>query len=292
MELRQFGNTDLKVSAIGYGAGQIGDLSVEDSKVERILNIALDNGINLIDTARGYFASEERIGKFISNRRGEFILSTKVGYGVDGEADWSFNSVTLGIEDALKKMKTDYIDIVHLHSCSLNELKKGVAIEALQYAQSEGKIRYTAYSGENEQLEYAINSDQFNSIQTSFNICDLSDLFYRLPLAKEKGLGVIAKRPLANAPWRFSEQPVGHYCEDYWLRLRKMNLDLGIDLQEAALRFSAFTWGIDSCIIGTTNESHLSKNLRLLEKGKLPQEIIDRIINAFQYNDDNWIGLV
>ena len=292
MDLRQFGNTELKVSAIGYGAGQIGDLAVEDSKVEKILNTAIESGINLIDTARGYFASEERIGKFISHRRDEFVLSTKVGYGVEGENDWSFNSITIGIEEALKKMKTDYIDIVHLHSCSLEELKKGEAIEALEYAQVEGKIRCTAYSGENEELEYAINTGRFDSVQTSFNICDQADLFYRLPLAKEKGLGVIAKRPLANAPWRFSEQPVGHYCEDYWLRLRQMNLDLGMDLHEAALRFSAFTWGIDSCIIGTTSVDHLSKNLIALEKGKLPQEIIDQIITAFQNNDDNWIGLV
>lgn len=292
MDLRQFGNTNLKVSAIGYGAGQIGDLAVEDSKVEKILNTALDNGINLIDTARGYFASEDRIGKFVSHRRDEFVLSTKVGYDVEGEADWSYSSVIIGIEDALKKMKTDYIDIVHLHSCSLKELQKGEAAEALIKAKADGKIHCTAYSGENEELEYAINSNQFDSIQTSFNICDQSDLYHRLPLAKEKGLGLIAKRPLANAPWRFAEQPAGHYCEDYWLRLKQMNLDLGIDLHEIALRFSAFTWGIDSIIIGTTNIDHLLKNLRLIEKGKLPQEIIDQITNSFRTNDNNWIGLV
>ncbi|MCL6494566.1 MAG: aldo/keto reductase [Ignavibacterium sp.] len=84
MIYRKFGNTDLQVSAIGFGAGEIGDYNLPDSEVEKLLNTALDLGINLIDTARGYYASEERIGKFISHRRGEFILSTKVGYGIDG----------------------------------------------------------------------------------------------------------------------------------------------------------------------------------------------------------------
>ena len=292
MDIRNFGDTKLKVSALGFGAGEIGDFAVDDKNVEIILNSALDFGINLIDTARGYYASEERIGKFISRRRNEFVLSTKVGYSVEGEEDWSYNCIIKGIDEALTKMKTDVIDIVHLHTCDLEVLKSGEAIDALDKAKEEGKIKLTAYSGENEDLLFAINCGRFDSVQSSFNICDQRNLYSNLPKAKEKAMGFIAKRPIANAPWRFTERPAGHYCEEYWQRLQKMNLNIDMDLYEAALRFSAFTWGIDTCIVGTTNLKHLKRNIEIVEKGKLPEDIIEVIKSAFQKNDDNWIGQV
>lgn len=288
--LRNFGDTNLKVSALGFGAGEIGDLSIDSKTVDIILNTALDLGINLIDTARGYYASESRIGLYISRRRNEFVISTKVGYGIDGEKDWSYNSITIGINDALIKMKTDVIDIVHLHTCDLEVLKNGEAIDALDKAKADGKIKFLAYSGENENLEYAINCGRFDCVQSSFNICDQRNLYSNLPHAKEKGMGFIAKRPIANAPWRFAERPAGHYCEEYWQRLYKMNLNIDMDLYEAALRFSAFTWGIDTCIVGTTNPEHLKRNVEIIEKGKLPEEVITIIKNAFQKNDVNWVG--
>ena len=292
MDLRNFGNTNLKVSALGFGAGEIGDFAVDDKTVDKILNSALDLGINLIDTARGYYASEERIGKFISHRRNEFVLSTKVGYGIEREEDWSYNAVAKGIDEALKKMKTDVIDIVHLHSCSAEVLRSSEVIDALDKAKEEGKIKLAAYSGENEDLEYAINCERFDSVQSSYNICDQRNLYSNLPRAKERGLGFIAKRPIANAPWRFAEKPSGHYCEEYWLRLQKMNLNFEMDMYELALRFSAFTWGIDSCIVGTTNLDHLKRNIEIIEKGKLPEEIINIIKESFIKNDVNWVGQV
>jgi aryl-alcohol dehydrogenase-like predicted oxidoreductase len=140
MIYNKFGNTGLEVSALGFGAGEIGDFNIDEKSVEKILNFALDNEINLIDTARGYYASEDRIGRFISNRRKEFILSTKVGYGIENEPDWSYSSVVKGVEEALVKLKTDYIDIVHLHSCSLEILNKGEVIEALLKTKKKEKL--------------------------------------------------------------------------------------------------------------------------------------------------------
>jgi aryl-alcohol dehydrogenase-like predicted oxidoreductase len=81
------------------------------------------------------------------------------------------------------------------------------------------------------------------------------------------GLGVIAKRPAANAAWRFKELPAGMYAEEYWHRLKRMNLHHHFNLQEIALRFAAFTWGVDSVIVGTTDIKHLKENVKLIEKG-------------------------
>jgi len=77
MIYRKFGNTEIKVSALGFGAGEIGDYAVSESDSEKILNTVLDLGINLIDTARGYYASEERIGKYISYRRKEYFAARR-----------------------------------------------------------------------------------------------------------------------------------------------------------------------------------------------------------------------
>lgn len=288
MIYKELGKSGLKVSALGFGAGEIGDYNISDSQVEKLLNTALDLGINLIDTARGYYASEERIGKFISHRRDEFILSTKVGYGIEGYTDWTYKIILSGIDEALKKLKTDYLDIVHLHSCSLEVLKSGEVIDALLKAKEEGKIRFAAYSGENDALEYAILSDKFDSIMTSVNICDQHSLNKIIPLAKEKRLGVIAKRPIANAPWRFERRPTGNYAEEYWLRWQEMNLQEKQNWLEIFLRFTAFADGIDSSIIGTTSINHLKSNIEIINKGPLESDLINLLKSSYKAE---WIGL-
>ncbi|WP_442598816.1 aldo/keto reductase [Neobacillus sp. D3-1R] len=291
--MREFGQTGLKVSVLGFGAGHIGDSKMDDSSAETLLNEVLDAGITLIDTARGYGLSEERIGKFLSKRRQEFVLSTKVGYSVPGFEDWTYDCIMAGVDLALKTMKTDYIDIVHLHSCPLETLQKGEVVEALQETVKTGKVRVAAYSGENEALEYAISTGAFGSIQTSINICDQRVIDNGLAQANTKSMGVIAKRPIANAPWRFNERPVGHYSEVYWERLQKMNLNPhGIDLGELALRFTAYLDGVSSCIVGTGNLEHLKHNVKLVEKGPLPVDMVNEIRAAFKRHDDNWIGQV
>jgi aryl-alcohol dehydrogenase-like predicted oxidoreductase len=124
----------------------------------------------------------------------------------------------------------------------------------------------------------------------SLNICDQKIIDRILHIAKKKGMGFIAKRPIANAPWRFTEQPVGNYAEEYWHRWKAMKLKLGMDELEVAIRFSAFTYGVDSCIVGTTNIEHIKKNAELINNGKLPEEIDTQIKNSFRQNDRNWIG--
>ena len=147
MELRNFADTGIKVSTLGFGAGQIGDHSISEIEIEKILNTILDYGINLIDTARSYGCSEERIGRHLSHRRSEFILSTKIGYGIEGYKDWTYDCITAGIETALQTLRTDYIDIVHFHSCPIETLQNTNVIEALNKAVEAGKVRVAAYSG-------------------------------------------------------------------------------------------------------------------------------------------------
>lgn len=293
LEKRAFGKTGINVFPLGFGAGHIGLDGQDEKQVECLLNELLEMGINLIDTARGYGHSEERIGKFLSHRRQDYVLSTKVGYDVPGYQDWTKEIITAGINRALTVLKTDYLDIVHLHSCDLEILQRGEVIESLLEAKKQGKIRAAAYSGENEALQYAVDLDVFDSIECSVNLVDLNSLDQQVKLAKEKQMGVIAKRPIANAPWRYEERPTGLYVEPYWDRLQLMQLPTEeFSMQELALRFIGFEPLVDNFIIGSSNIAHMKENLLILEKGPLPKEVVDRIKEEFKKHGANWTGQV
>lgn len=290
---RAFGRQGFTVSTLGYGAGPIGDPSLSEAHAGTVLNLALDRGITLIDTARSYGLSEERIGRHLAHRRDQFVLSTKVGYGVPGHADWTYGSVLAGVDAALERMRTDHLDIVHLHSCPLQTLQQGEAIRALHKAREQGKLRVAAYSGENAELLWAIECGHFGGVECSVNLFDQRCLDEALPLAEARGIGVIAKRPLANAPWRFARQPVGDYCEAYWLRWHAMQLEAhGTAWEELALRFAVYAPGVCSAIVGTTSVEHLQQNSLYAERGALPQARFEAIRHAFMRHDHNWIGQI
>ena len=290
---RPLGNTDLQVSVLGFGAGPVGDPGLSEAEAEALLNGVLDAGINLLDTAPSYGQSEERIGRALQGRRQDFVLSTKCGYGVPGVEDWTGPCITQGIDLALRRLRTDYLDLVHFHSCPVEVLERPGVVDALRQAVAQGKVRVAAYSGESAPLSWALHSGAFGSVQTSVNVFDQRVLDWALPLAAEKGIGVIAKRPLGNAPWRHSERPGAPDVATYWDRMRTMGLDTGgLDWSELALRFAAFVPGVASCIVGTTRLENLQRNVRALEQGPLPADLVDRIRGAFRRNDQGWDGLI
>lgn len=258
-----------------------------------MLNNILEREINFFDTARSYGSSEERIGKIFKKKRDQIIISTKIGDGIEGFSDWTYDSIKEGLNISLGKLQTDYIDIVHLHSYNLEILKNGDVIKALTDSKKEGKIRLVAYSGENQELEFSLINDIFEVIQISINIFDQRGIDNYLKIADENKIGVIAKRPIANAPWRYDERPVGNYCEEYWQRMKKMNLKIDkYELQQLALRFCVFTKGVSTAIVGTKNLQHLDENIKIISKGKLDDQIYSNIRKSFKINDNNWIGQI
>jgi aryl-alcohol dehydrogenase-like predicted oxidoreductase len=294
MEHRPFGNTGLTVSVLGLGAGHIGDAGASEDEVGHLLNAALDLGVTFVDTARGYGLSEERIGRHLAHRRGDFVLSTKGGYGADGAPDWSAEAVTLGIEQALRRMRTDVIDVFFLHSCPRDVLERGDVPGALLRAREQGKVRVAGYSGENEALAWAVESPLFGAIQCSVNLCDQRSLGREVPAAAGRGMGVVAKRPIANAPWRFAERPVGDYCETYWERLRAMGGDAlrdGRSWLELALGFAAFAPGVSTAILGTKTLANLEAAARAVA-APMDDATVKRLEEAFRAHDAGWTGQV
>ncbi|WP_428267585.1 aldo/keto reductase [Haliangium sp.] len=289
---RPFGSAGFEVSIIGLGGGQLGDLALSDQDAERLLEEALACGINLIDTARSYGASEDRIGRFVRSRRpADLILSTKIGYGVPGVPDWTPACIHGGIDAARERLGVDVIDIVHLHSCPREVLERGEVVDALNQAVTAGKIRVAAYSGDNEAAAYAVASGRFGSVQTSLNLCDQRAAEHII--APAAGLGVIAKRPVANAPWRFAERPSGHEAELYWERWKALDIDPhGLDWHELALRFTAWHPGVHSAIVGTANPEHLRANVACAARGPLPDDMVTAIRQAFAHHGQDWSGRI
>lgn len=278
--LRAFGRTGLMVSPLGLGAGEIGDARLEDREVEALLRTAIEAGVTLIDSARSYGESEARVGRFVAPVRDQVVLSTKVGYGVEGVPDWTGECVRRGVDQALARMGTDRLEIVHLHSCPLEVLARGEVIAALHEARGAGKIRCAAYSGDNEALVWAAASGQFDALQLSWNVCDqrAAEVIARAAAA---GLGVIAKRPLANAPWRYAERPVGQDADEYWQRWQALGLASALAPDELAVRFAAHYPGVSSAIAGTRQVAHLRHNLALVARGPLPEAQVAEIRARF-----------
>lgn len=293
METRAFGRTGLSVPALGLGAGPLGDPRVSDSEAERLLHAALDLGVTLIDTARSYGASEERIGRALRDRRGRALLATKVGYGIPGVLDWSAEAIRRGVDEALVKLKTDTIDIVHLHSPSLDTVRAGEAAGALAAAVRAGKVRVAAYSGDNEALDAAVFANTFGSIELSLSPWDQGAIDRVLWRAKELGLGAIAKRPLGNAWWTQEARPSRSDLAEYWDRGRALALpDFGLPREALAVRFAVFTWGIDSAIAGTTNLNHLQALVSYVADGPLPEDVRQGVREIYRANGAGWPGLV
>jgi aryl-alcohol dehydrogenase-like predicted oxidoreductase len=293
VQTRPFGATGLVVSALGFGAGQVGGGDLTEDGAGRILNAALDLGVTLFDTARGYGASEERIGRHLAHRRRDFVLSTKGGYGVEGVPDWTGVAIARGIDEALARLRTDVIDVFHLHSCPADVLAREDIQRPLEEARRAGKIRVAAYSGENEALDAALECPLFASIQCSVNLADQRSLSGAIARASSRGLGVIGKRPIANAAWRFDARPHGDYAEVYWDRLQSLRAELGkVEWPNLALRFSAYAPGVGSVIVGTKSLENLRANVAIAREGPLDESLVARLREWFARSDRDWRGQI
>jgi aryl-alcohol dehydrogenase-like predicted oxidoreductase len=277
MEKRRLGKTDMQVSVLGFGGAEIGFQGATEETVGRLLKGALDAGLNVIDTGECYEGSEELIGKTVADRRADYYLFTKCGHprGI-GSEDWSPGSLLESIERSLRRLRTDRLDLIQLHSCSESVLRKGDAIAALQTARSKGNARFIGYSGDSQAARYAVECDAFDALQTSINIADQEAIDLTIPLAREKGMGVIAKRPIANVAWKESHKPIESYHHVYWDRLNKLRYDFirNLPTEESiahALRFTLSVPGVHTAIVGTTKPERWQENARLVEEGLLSE---------------------
>jgi aryl-alcohol dehydrogenase-like predicted oxidoreductase len=297
MEKRRLGKTDMAVRVLGFGGSEIGYEGASRSTVKKLLNAALDAGLNVIDTAECYVSSEELIGAAVGQRRSDYYLFTKCGHERGwGYPDWRPESLQKTIERSLKRLKTDCVDLVQLHSCSEAELRQGDVIDALKRARERGHTRFIGYSGDSNAALHAVQCGAFDTLQTSLNIADQEAIDLFLPLASARGMGVIAKRPLANLAWHNGDRPPDDfYGRAYWERLQKLKYSfLEGDLEATvatALRFTLSVPGVHTAIVGTAKPGRFEENARSLEAGPLPDEVFYSIRTRWRAAAQaGWVG--
>jgi aryl-alcohol dehydrogenase-like predicted oxidoreductase len=298
VQKRQLGKTSMNVSVLGFGGAEIGYEAAEQLAVDRMLNAALDSGVNVIDTAECYIDSEERIGKAVSHRRGEYYLFSKCGHASGLPApDWSADLIMQSAERSLRRLRTDYLDLLQLHSCSADVLRQGEVVRCLQDLKTAGKTRYIGYSGDGDDAMFAIETGTFDTLQTSVNIADQQCIDTTVPAAAARGMGVIAKRPIANAVWKYGDLPSNGYYHEYWRRLKQIDyLFLRANLTEAvgtALRFTLSVPGVTCAIVGTKSEERWRENLELVQQPELPKEQFEAIRTIWRDRaSPDWVGQV
>ncbi len=297
MEYRKLGNTDMNVSVLGFGGSEIGYEHVSLTTAKKLLNEALDAGLNVIDTAECYVSSEELIGEAVGKRRTDYYLLTKCGHESGWSSpDWRPESLLRSVQRSLKRLKTDHVDLVQLHSCSEAELRKGTVIDTLKRSRDLGYTRYIGYSGDSQAALYAIECGAFDTLQTSVSVADQEALDLFLPLAGKRNIGVIAKRPLANVAWHNGDRPPSdYYARTYWERLQKLRYEfLRGDLKNTtavALRFALSVPGVHMAIVGTTRPGRFSENGLAAAAGPLPKQLFESIRARWrEVAQTSWVG--
>ena len=288
----------MQVSRLGFGLSEIGSAELSNERAADLLNTALDGGVNFLDTAACYGISEELIGRAVSQRRSDYYLATKAGHvtgGYGGEA-WTAQTIGDSIERSLKRLNTDHLNLVQLHSCGVEVLERGEAVQALQQAQQEGKTRHIGYSGDNEAAEWAVESGLFDTLQTSFNLVDQKARFGLFEKAEAQGMGIITKRPIANGAWGAEASP-SSYAEQYFERAQEMMAmgelaDAPDDRILLALGFTFRHDAVDVIIVGTKTPEYMRANLELVET-QLPisEETVAELHRRFESVGQSWSQL-
>jgi aryl-alcohol dehydrogenase-like predicted oxidoreductase len=249
MESRPLGKTGLQVSPLGFGTFKIGrnqkikypqpyDLP-DEATVERLLNGILDLGITHIDAAPAYGLAEERVGNCLSQRRKEFVLSTKVGERFEnGESRYEFGraAVEQSVEHSLSKLQTDVLDVVLIHTPAddVRVLTETPVVETLQQLKAAGKIRAIGLSGKTvEAARMAL--DWADVLMVEYHIDDTSHADV-IAEAARRGVGIMVKKALAS----------GHLPPSQ------------------ALPFAANTPGVGSIVVGGLSLEHMAENVRII----------------------------
>lgn len=285
---RPLGRTGVHVTTLGFGAMELRGAprgpELSDQEAERLLNDVLDAGINFIDTSIDYGRSEERIGRFISHRRSEYFLASKCGCvvgGAQGEHVHTAQNIRHGVENSLRLLKTDHLDLVQFHrSLTRRELEQDGALEEALKLKSEGKVRFLGVSGTLPNLVEQIEMGVFDAFQIPYSVLQ-PEHEEVITKAARAGAGTIIRGGVARgAPsdWQRTYYMLpGTTMQDRWERSKLDEVLGGLSRIEFTLRFTLSHPDLSTTIVGTRNPKHLRDNLEFAKKGPLPSDVVAEV---------------
>lgn len=271
---RPLGATGLEVSVIALGALEIGrdwaaDVDpnphhLSESEAISFVHAAIDLGINLIDTAPAYWHSEEYLGKALKGRRDQVVLATKVGEHCDPSGsyyDYSYGATLRFIEQSLRRLQTDYVDLIQIHSAPLDVLEKGETYEALCKARDEGKVLHIGMTGGARECARALERGGYETVQVPYNLLNLAPEQLVFPLAHKRKAGVLVMRGLAGG--KLTEKYVNLSGSNLKAKIASFEKFLGsggvFSLAHLALGYVLGSPDVSSVLVGTRKIEHLEK---------------------------------
>lgn len=322
MQYGRFGDTDLRVSELGLGCAALGSTALQRAGSRgavRLLHEACDRGINFFDTADSYAngRSEELLGRAFEGRRDRVVLASKTGYvfpaavspmrrvgrylrpllvSIPGlksalrkarasqrRQDFSPEHLAQSVEQSLRRLRTDYLDLLQLHNPPPSVVDSDDVFDALEALKAAGKVRYYGISCRTvEDGISCLRSGQISSLQVPVNLVEQSARRSLLPRAQRRGLAVIGRQPLASG---LLAQPAEHLRADRAMVdeeqfHRKYRAVTGFQylhegrrsIAQAALRFVMQLEGIAVTLVGTSSVQHLRENLEVLTLPPLTSE--------------------
>ena len=298
------GRTGLEVTRLGYGGMELRGTDhfprLTAAESSTLLNAVLDNGITYIDTSPDYGYSEQLIGEHISHRRDEFFLASKCGCPVEAPDtpheqrkphDFSRANIRAGVEQSLRLMKTDYLDVVQFHvSPARDVLEANDSVAELLKLKEEGKLRFIGMSGTIPELADHIAMGVFDVFQVPYSLVEREheDLIHQAAAA---GAGIVIRGGVSRGFAAKDESIIDEYPDflqqAYRARYRRLQetdisdlLD-GMTPMEFMLRFTISNPDMTTTIIGTANPDHLINNVQVASRGPLPADVYAQACNRF-----------
>ena len=298
------GRTGLEVTRLGYGAMELRGTDhfprLSAAEASAILNAVLDSGINYIDTSPDYGFSEELIGRHLAHRRDEFFLASKCGCPVEPPDlphaerkphSFTRENIRAGVEQSLKRMQTDYLDVVQFHiSPARSVLEENDSIAELEALRSEGKVRFIGMSGTAPELGEHIEMGVFDVFQIPYSLVERE----HEPLIHEaarRGAGIVIRGGVARGVIVKDESIIDDYPDFLragfrarrrrWLETEVEDLLGSMTPMEFMLRFTISNPDMSTTIVGTANPAHLERNVEVAARGPLPKDLYEAARKRF-----------
>jgi aryl-alcohol dehydrogenase-like predicted oxidoreductase len=305
MEYTTLGRTGLRVSVAGLGCGGPSRLGLRDgadstAKAVALIRQALELGINFLDTAQTY-GTEQAVGEAIKIMpRDKVFISTKKTLPPSEHSNPG-QEMRLGLEQSLKQLDIDYIDIYHLHGVEPKDYDyvKTRLMPAMRQFKEEGKIRFIGVTEgfvqdqQHRMLRASLNEDLWDVVMVGFNLLNPSARHTVFPVTKRQRVGTLnmfAVRRALSQPKRLKEM-VAELLEQDEIPGDALNPEDPLDfvltdsdaatLPEAAYRFCRHEPGVDVVLTGTGNPAHLQENVAAILKPALPRAVLDKLEALF-----------
>jgi L-galactose dehydrogenase len=284
MNYRKLGKTDLNLSLIGFGGAALGGVfgNVDPGEGMRAVHLAVDSGINFFDTSPyyGITLAETRLGAALLGRRDRVIIATKCGRYGTNEFDFSAKRVTASIDESLRRLQTNYVDLLQVHDLEFGDAQQIIeeTIPALRRLQQQGKARYIGITGYPPKLLRRIaEAAPVDSILTycHYNLMNTDMDEVLTNFARERGIGLINAAALhmgiltENGPAEW--HPAPQEVRDAGKNAAEFCRSHGVDIADVAMRFSLNHPYVSSTLVGMANTRQVEASMELLRNSTDPE---------------------